>query len=191
MELILASASPRRSELMAQVGWKFRIKATDVAEEISSVLPVAEAVAELALRKARACCVESGLIIGADTVVVLGDQIMGKPGSAVEAREMLATLSGKCHRVITGVAVLNAATGDSWAEAEETMVRFRSLTGEEIEGYVKCGEPLDKAGAYGIQGKGALLVEGIEGCYFNVMGLPLNRLARMLFEAGFEGAYGF
>lgn len=186
MELILASASPRRADLMAQVGWKFKVKPVDVNEELEAGLPVSEAVMGLALRKARASKAEEGLVIGADTVVVLDDRILGKPSSASDAREMLTALSGREHTVITGVALVNAASGEFWVGAEKTRVGFRTLSMEEIDAYIDSGEPMDKAGGYGIQGKGALLVRGIKGCYFNVVGLPLARLAAMLKEANFD-----
>ncbi len=186
----MASASPRRAELLAQAGWDFTVLPVDIEEGFGAG-PVESAVSELALRKARACMAKRGLVIGADTVVVLDGKVLGKPASNEDACEMLAALSGREHRVITGVAVLNTATGAELAEAEETAVRFRALTREEIEAYVRSGEPMDKAGAYGIQGKGALLVEGITGCYFNVVGLPLSRLARMLQRAGFPEVYRF
>ncbi len=186
----MASASPRRAELMVQAGWPFSVQPVDIEEGLGDG-PIQAAVAELALRKARACRAEKGLVVGADTVVVLDGQVLGKPVSSQEAREMLGALSGREHRVITGVAVLNADTGEELAESEETAVRFRNLTVAEIDAYVHSGEPMDKAGAYGIQGKGAMLVEGITGCYFNVVGLPLSRLARMLQTAGFPDTYKF
>jgi septum formation protein len=185
MKLILASASPRRAQLMAQVGWEFTVRPVDIEEKLSPNLPPEEAVKELALGKALAASEKDGLIIGADTIVVLEDKILGKPHSTEEALDMLSSLSGKQHQVITGVAVVNPQTGQHWVDAEKTKVHFRILTKEEILQYIKTEEPMDKAGAYGIQGKGALLVQGIEGCYFNVVGLPLVRLASLLKDAGY------
>ena len=123
--------------------------------------------------------VEDGLVIGADTVVVLGDEILGKPASREEAEEMLACLSGRTHRVVTGLAVVDAGSKRFVLSHETTEVTFRRLTRAEIASYVASGEPMDKAGAYGIQALGSLLVEAIRGCYFNVVGLPLARLAKM------------
>jgi len=126
------------------------------------------------------------LVVGADTVVTLPGRVLGKPSSAAEAREMLEMLSGREHRVVTGVAVVDPAGGRSVAGAEETRVFFRNLTRAEIQAYVESGEPMDKAGAYAVQGLGALLVERIEGCYFNVVGLPLGLLAGLLGEFGYD-----
>jgi len=126
------------------------------------------------------------LVIGADTVVALPGRILGKPSSAADAVKMLELLSGREHRVVTGLAVVDLATGSSEGAAEETRVFFRNLTGHEIRTYVASEEPLDKAGAYAVQGLGALLVERIEGCYFNVVGLPLRRLADLLGGFGYD-----
>jgi len=176
---------------MAQVGWEFTVRPVDVSEELKTGIPPSEAVVELALRKAQACPVTEGLVIAADTLVVLDEQVLGKPASVEDAKAMLLALSGREHKVITGVAVLNAAKGEYLLEAEETGVCFRTLAEEEVEAYIRSGEPMDKAGAYGIQGKGALLVDGITGCYFNVVGLPLTRLAKMLQAFGYSKAFNF
>lgn len=191
MDLILASASPRRAALLAQAGWTFQALPVDIEEDLAKDKPVKLAVMDLALRKARACPVEQGLVIAADTVVVLNGEVLGKPHSAQEAVAMLHSLSGRQHTVITAVAVLNSVTGEYETAAEHTIVYFRSLKDREIEDYVRSGEPVDKAGAYGIQGKGALLVERINGCYNNVVGLPLARLAAMLAKAGYPHTYTY
>ena len=146
-------------------------------------------VEQAALAKAGevAARVGDGLVLGADTVVVVGSDILGKPASPDEAREMLQRLSGVTHRVYTGLALVEVARGEVLRRrtaSEMTCVTFRRLAPEDIAGYVATGEPLDKAGAYGIQGRGAALVERIGGCYFNVVGLPLARLAEMLKEFG-------
>jgi len=191
--IILASASPRRRELLNQIGLSFELFPGAAREEIPAGARPEALARELAERKARAAAsLLAGdevdgplpLIIAADTIVVLGDDILGKPVDAREARVMLARLAGEVHRVITGVALLEPADGGRGerflVEHEETRVKMRPMTPAMIGAYVATGEPLDKAGAYAVQGKGSILVERIEGCYFNVVGLPLARLARML-----------
>ena len=180
-ELILASASPRRAELLQQLGLSFRVMPSDIPEEITGDDPI-RLVKELALQKAHQVggSLGHGLILGADTIVVLGRSILGKPVDAAAAIAMLKKLSGREHLVYTGLALLDVATGRQMVEAVETRVRFRRLQEAEIKAYVVTGEPLDKAGAYGIQGRGAALIESINGCYFNVVGLPLSKLFLML-----------
>lgn len=181
--IILASASPRRAEILNQLGLEFQVIPSDFSEVIpkSSVFPE-ELVTELALHKASdvAGKLERGLVIGADTLVVLGDTIFGKPSNPDEAVKMLAALNGKTHSVYTGLAMIQVSTDRTEIGYSETKVKFRKVTQEEIHSYVATGEPLDKAGAYGIQGKGGVLVEGIEGCYFNVVGLPVSKTVEML-----------
>lgn len=140
----------------------------------------------VALDKARvaACRIETGLVIAADTVVVMGADILGKPGNAPDAQRMLAMLAGKDHRVVSGLVLRDAASGRTETQVVSTKVWFRELTRDEIDAYVATGEPLDKAGAYGIQEKGALLVDRIEGCYYNVVGLPLAVLGELLRRFG-------
>lgn len=182
LPLILASNSPRRKELLRQIGLDFT---TDPADLDESMLPheAPEAYAiRAALDKAQVVAqrTDAGIIIAADTIVVLDDLVLGKPIDSQDAIRMLSMLSGRMHHVITGLALVDAATGKTLTKSEETRVWFRPLTQDEIISYVNTKEPLDKAGAYGIQEKGALLVEKIEGCYFNVVGLPLALLAKML-----------
>ena len=184
--IILASNSPRRKELLQQIGLDFTSGPADVDERmLSNETPEAYAI-RVALDKARVAAgrAKSGIVIGADTIVVLDDTVFGKPADAQDAERMLLSLSGRMHRVITGLAVMDAAKGKILTRASVTRVWFRNITRDEIIAYVKSGEPLDKAGAYGIQEKGALLVERIEGCYFNVVGLPLSLLGEMLSEFG-------
>ena len=182
--IILASNSPRRRELLAQIGLVFTVSPADVDE---SVLP-GEApepyAVRLALDKARSAAMRAGkgIVIAADTIVVAGGAILGKPADAEDARRMLKALSGRQHEVVTGLAVMDAATRRSSARTSVTNVWFRDLSEREINAYVATGEPLDKAGAYGIQERGALMVERIEGCYSNVVGLPLSLLGEMLRE---------
>ena len=188
MNIILASNSPRRRELLGQMGLKdFQVSAPNVDETVEPGLSPAEMVEELSLRKARAAAKKAGpedLVIAADTVVALDGKVLGKPRDREDAFAMLSALSGREHRVYTGVTVLGG--GRAATEHEETAVCFRELAPVEIWGYIATGEPMDKAGAYGIQGVGALLVRGIRGDYCNVVGLPVFRLGRMLREFGIE-----
>ncbi len=186
--LILASQSPRREALLRQVGLDFEVVPSDLEEELPAGMPPAEVAALLALDKARAVASErtEGLVIGADTVVVVDGRILGKPAGPEEARGMLRLLGGREHQVTTGIAVVDAASGRSRSGSVTTAVRFAPLGEEIIDRYVATGEPLDKAGAYGIQGFGALLIAGIEGDYNNVVGLPLRRLAELLGEFGYD-----
>ena len=183
--IILASASPRREQLLFQAGCEFRVIPSGFYEDNAQGLPPDQ----LALVHARAKALDVAvkalpgeLVIGADTVVALGAKVFGKPTDAADAKRMLSELSGKRHVVYTGVAVIQ--DGKTRETVEATAVAIRSLSENEIDAYVATGEPLDKAGAYAIQGMGALLVERIEGCYYNVVGLPLVALARLLSEAG-------
>ena len=181
-QLILASQSPRRRALLRQIGVDdFTVLATDSDESYDPHWSPEELVSRLSARKAAAAAAQAGpdaIVIAADTMVFLDHERLGKPADGDDAFRMLSDLSGREHTVRTGVTVRR---GDlSRTEVEATAVRFRPLTAEEIRRYIATGEPMDKAGAYGIQGLGALLVEGIRGDYFNVMGLPVLRLARML-----------
>ncbi|MBO8158790.1 nucleoside triphosphate pyrophosphatase [Thermosyntropha sp.] len=194
-KIILASESPRRSELLRCIGIDFIKHPASVDEEFYSHENPEEVVKRLASNKAEnvADQYSKGIVVAADTVVVLGRKILGKPADENEAHAMLSMLSGKKHQVITGVCVKDIGKNIKIVEAELTNVYFRTLEEEEIWYYIKTGEPMDKAGAYGIQGLGALLVEKIEGCYFNVVGLPLNRLNKMFKVLGLNilGGEGF
>ena len=187
-EIILASNSPRRRELLGQMGIKdFKVAAPNVDESVEDGLSPAEIVEQLSLRKARAAAKKAGphdLIIAADTVVALDGKVLGKPHSEGEAFAMLSALSGREHHVYTGVTVLRGE--EAVTQHEETAVSFRDVGPEEIRGYIATGEPMDKAGSYGIQGLGALLVSGIRGDYCNVVGLPVFRLGRILGEFGVD-----
>ena len=192
--LVLASASPRRRELLAQAGFTFTVHPAHIPEDpLEGEDPIAY-VTRLAREKAevvfRALSAENNakqesdsepealVVLGADTTVTLDDEILGKPEDAADAARMLRRLSGRTHRVITGVAVVSAQGVEVAAEA--TAVRFLTLSDQEIDAYVATGEPMDKAGAYAIQGLAARWIPRIEGCYFNVVGLPLALVAAML-----------
>lgn len=183
--LILASASPRRAELLSQIGLKFEIYPSCITENTPDKKMSPELVTqELALQKARAVAAHhtEGLVIGADTLVSLGDELLGKPMNTIHAEEMLTHLSGTCHKVVTGIALIDAKLQKEKTWAEVTQVHFRELHHSEIVAYVRTGEASDKAGAYGIQGRGAAFVKRIEGCYFNVVGLPLAGLIEQLMK---------
>ncbi len=185
--IVLASSSPRRRELLSQAGIPFIVVPGGVDEDKVELSGTPGQKAEhLAYLKASdvAKNVEKGLVLGADTLVVCGDEIFGKPADEADARRMLENLSGREHLVITGVALIDAGSGTVQKGFETTKVRFSKLTGQEIQAYINTGEPYGKAGAYAIQGRGALLVESLDGCYFNVVGLPLHRVAGMLKEMG-------
>ncbi len=185
MDIILASQSPRRRELLAQMGLSYRVEAADSDAHMERALPPDKLVEAISAEKAAAVARVEGegpLIIAADTVVVLDGAVLGKPRDEGDARDMLARLSGREHQVYTGFTVRQGQKAVT--RSERTDVRFRALSREEIGAYVATGEPMDKAGAYGIQGLGSLLVEAIRGDYFNVMGLPVCRVGLVLKEFG-------
>lgn len=198
--LILASASPRRRELLAQAGFRFQVRPADVSEDPRPGEDPIAYVVRLAREKAQAVYRESIVqhgaegesaanslaVLGADTTVTIDGQILAKPLDAADAARMLRLLSGRTHRVLTGVALVTAEATEVAAEA--TAVRFLSLTDEEIAAYIATGEPTDKAGAYAIQGRAARWIPRIEGCYFNVVGLPLALVTAMLEARGVRNA---
>lgn len=182
-KIILASQSPRRYVLLKKLIPDFEVLADESEEEKIPHESPEDMVQRLAKNKAMHIAErikEDALILAADTVVAVGNRVLGKPKDQEDAFAMLSALSGKTHQVYTGIAVVDKQTGKRTAEYEVTTVRFRTLEAEEIQAYIQTGEPMDKAGAYGIQEKGALLIEGIEGDYFNVVGLPLCRLGKLL-----------
>ena len=183
MKVILASASPRRRELIENLKIDFEAKTADCVEEVIPGEHPGDTVMRLSATKARWIAEresEPSIVIGADTVVAIDDKILGKPADESEAAEMLRALSGRTHTVYTGITVIGS--GKTVSEYVATDVTFYKLSERQIENYIATGEPMDKAGAYGIQKYGSLLVEGIHGDYFNVVGLPVSRLSRILSE---------
>jgi septum formation protein len=177
-EIILASRSPRRQILLRQIGLRFRVHPSRIRERFNHADSAAKNVTRIAFEKASdvARHYKRGIIIGADTVVVLNGTLFAKPSSPAQARRMLRKLSGKEHAVYTGFALVDAASGASSVDYEKTLVRFRKLGSEEISRYVASGSPMDKAGAYGIQDDfGAVFVEKVNGCFYNVVGFPLPK----------------
>jgi len=181
--LILASRSPRRRKLLAQLGLDFEVHPSDLDENATNHRLPEQLVEQLALEKARTVAARfpEALTLGADTIVVLDGDVLNKPADEAEARAMLRRLSGRTHTVYTGVALVHPASQREVVDYEATQVTFAPLTDAEIDAYVATGSPLDKAGAYGIQDDyGAVFIRRIEGDYYNVVGLPLHRLYRML-----------
>ncbi len=180
MSVVLASASPRRRELLKTAGIAFRVQVSDADERIEPGLSPAEVVMSLARQKAAAVAADcpDETVIGADTVVVFGETILGKPADEADAFRMLRMLSGETHSVYTGVCILRSGAEDCFNVC--TRVTFYPLTDAQIRAYVATGEPMDKAGAYGIQGRGCTLVKEICGDYFNVVGLPVAEVCRRL-----------
>ena len=179
MEVILASQSPRRKELMGLFHIPFTVRVSDADETMAPNLSPAEAVAQVSRRKAEAVSRQvDDVVIAADTIVVLGSQILGKPRDEADASRMLHLLSGRDHQVMTGMTVLR---GDQALVCTEiTDIHFRPLSDREIDAYIRTGEPMDKAGSYGIQGGAALFADRMHGDYYNVMGLPVCRLGQLL-----------
>ncbi|GMV52989.1 MAG: Maf-like protein YhdE [Chlorobi bacterium] len=185
--LVLASQSPRRRQLLTGLGFEFTTVTPSVDEEaVPAVQPFNEYVQTLAVQKARRgleLCAPDSIVIGADTTVVLNNTVLNKPASATDATQMLMSLSGKTHTVYTGLAVINGKTNAEYIGYRSTKVTFRTLLADEIAMYVQGGSPLDKAGGYGIQDDfGAVFVESIHGCYYTVVGLPVELLYALLRE---------
>lgn len=185
--LILASGSPRRKEILEKLGFEFIIQKTDADESYPKGLAVSDIAQHLASVKAATSLANNptDTVIGSDTIVVLEGRVLGKPVDADDARNMLRSLSGKTHKVYTGVCVASAKKTVSFTV--ETDVEFATLNDAEIEEYIASGEPMDKAGAYGIQGLGCRFVRSIKGDYYSVMGLPANRLYEVLKRFNLEG----
>lgn len=187
-EIILASGSPRRKEILENLGLKFRVAPAGIDENLISGEEAPDYALRMAVQKALAVAKtqETGLIIGADTVVSLDGNILGKPKNAAQAKEQLTLLSGREHIVITGLGLVDKEEGRTVSAMVQTIVYFQELTEREIDAYIATGEPLDKAGSYGIQGLGAIFVRRIEGDYFNVVGLPVAKLYSLLNELNFD-----
>ncbi|MGC9490059.1 MAG: Maf family protein [Thermovirgaceae bacterium] len=184
LPVVLASGSPRRKELLKGLGWFFKTDIPNIDESMHPTEQAEEAVVRLAEEKALMVARRhpESLVIAADTIVRLNGLVIGKPSDRREALEMLSMLNGKTHEVLTGVAVFRDQRRASGYE--RTLVEFRNLAHEAIEAYLECNDSFDKAGAYGIQERGSLLVKSIRGCYFNVVGLPLSLMSRLLEDLG-------
>jgi septum formation protein len=189
-KLILASQSPRRAELISRLGLEFDVRPAEIDETyVDNEMP-ADHAERLAREKAATIASReaTSLVVGSDTIVVLGNRVLGKPTSREHAVEMLMQLSGREHEVFTGIAVAHGDRIESGLE--RVTVRFRALTQEQCERYVDTGEPMDKAGSYGIQGYGSAIVEGVEGDYFAVMGLPIVRMLLLIERFGWRYSFG-
>jgi septum formation protein len=184
--IVLASGSPRRRELLHMIGLSFEVAVPSIDETLRPDADPSSFVMNLAMKKALSVAENfpSALLIGADTVVVLDGRVLGKPEDPGDAERMLRALSGRTHTVYTGVALLDAGSGLKSTAFEMSLVTMKELTDTEIRSYVRTGEPMDKAGSYGIQGVGGIFITNIKGCFFNVMGLPVGRLYDMLKEFG-------
>ncbi|MBP5426910.1 MAG: septum formation inhibitor Maf [Clostridiales bacterium] len=186
-KIFLASGSPRRRELLRNIGLKFEVVKSNFDENTVDFERTPQELAEsLAYGKAKnvKSLVDQGIIIGADTLVTLDNKVYGKPRDSKEAFDMLKSLSDKTHEVITGVVLIDTVTNEVLVEHEITKVTFNRLTNEEITAYIKSNDYQGKAGAYGIQNRGAVLIKKVDGCYFNVVGLPIGRVCRMLKDMG-------
>jgi len=189
VRVILASGSPRRRDLLSLIGLPHEVRPADVDESVHDAESPSAHAERLALAKAEAVAAEhpDALVLAADTIVVVDGDILGKPRDEGHARQMLARLSGRSHTVITGVAAAHGSEAHS--DVEQVAVTFRPLSAHDIADYVRTGEPMDKAGAYGIQGYGATIVERIDGDYFAVMGLAIVRLLRLCARLGYSYAF--
>jgi septum formation protein len=187
-KIILASASPRRAELLKQIGVEFEITPSQIEERPHPDEAPGDYITRIARAKVIAVAREhkAGLVIGADTIVVLDGHLLGKPEDEAAAERMLAQLSGRWHAVMTGVALFDIETASEVADCDKTLVKFARLNDREIRWYVQTGEPMDKAGAYGIQGLGGLFVDEIAGNYYNVVGLPIPLVYRLARQLGYS-----
>ena len=192
-KLVLASQSPRRRDLLMRAGYEIRVQSVKVSEIIEQNLNPTEAVSHLATKKAQAAFdqynylnLKDFLVIGADTLVAFGDKILGKPESEAEAAQFLDLLSGQTHQVLTGFCIIEGGTGRKVVEVDQTLVQFKKLSPHEIKAYIKTGEPMDKAGAYGIQGLGGEFVESYRGSWTNVVGLPMEKFESVLKREGWN-----
>jgi len=191
--LVLASSSPRRRQLLGYLGLEFEVMPSDFEEVVDESLTPAEVVVDLAIAKAQEIAARivastrgASVVLGADTVVVLDGRVIGKPASRQQAAEMLTQLSGRCHEVYTGVALVELPGGRVTSAHQVSKVYMRTIAPGEIRAYVETGEPMDKAGAYALQGIGSVFVEKIEGCFTNIIGLPIPLVVQLLRGCGFE-----
>ncbi len=189
--IILASSSPRRKEILEKTGLPFIIDPSNSDEDMTQNLEPKDLAKALSLAKAKDVAKrhKNAIVIGADSIITLNGKVLGKPHTEERAIEMLTELSGSIHSAITGYTIIDTDSGKIVSDAVETKIYFRKLTQDEIKNYVATGKPLDKAGAYAIQGKGALFVEKIEGDYYNIMGLPLSAVVEKLKEFKLQKDY--
>ena len=187
-KLVLASGSPRRAEILASVGWAFTKHIADIDESACSGEGPEDYVLRLACEKAEAVAINypSEIVLGADTTVVIDEQILGKPDDLADARRMLRMLAGNWHEVLTGIAIVQ--TGETVSAIQRTRVKFSPMSEAEIAFLAQRGDPLDKAGAYAVQAQAALFIEGIEGDYWNVVGLPVSLVYKLLMKRGPDGS---
>jgi septum formation protein len=189
-KLILASASPRRKQLLKQIGLEFEVLASNIDEKLNPRLKPLHQVEALSLQKAEATAAmkeaKGALILAADTMVAIGDEILGKPKDEKDAKRMLRKLSGSVHTIVTGFTLLDTTTSKHVTRSVESKVWFKSLSSQEISAYVKTKEPMDKAGAYAIQEIGAIFIEKIEGDFLGAVGLPVYALAKELKKFGIQ-----
>lgn len=180
-KMILASKSPRRKEILAQLGFQLQIESKDV-EEISDKIDIVEQIEEISLKKVMAVAVENPkeFVVGADTVVVIDGKVLGKPKDKEDAKKMLKSLSGRSHEVITAYTLINLEKNIEITESVKSVVYFKEISDKEIEWYIKSEEAMDKAGAYGIQGLGSIFVDKIDGDFFAIMGFPINHFIKTL-----------
>jgi len=189
MKIVLASASPRRKRLLTEISLKFDVVPSNAEESTDlSKMPIEELVQKNALMKARAVTDKfpNALVIGCDTDIFFKGKLVGKPKNEEDAKRILREFSNEWHSIVSGIAIINTETGKEITDFEKTSVKVKKLNEEEIEEYVETGEPLDKAGAYGIQEKGQFLIEKFDGSYSNIVGLPLDKLVERLKEFGVE-----
>lgn len=187
--IILASASPRRQQLLKQIGLNFEVVPSSIDEVIDNTLKPFQVAISLASQKCNDVASQikdDCIVIGADTIVVKDDRMLGKPKNAIDAFDMLSSLKGEWHQVVTGLCLFRTSDKKSICDYEMTKVKIADKSDEFINEYISTKEPFDKAGSYGIQGYGSLLVEKIDGCYFNVMGLPIFKLSCMLDKLGYR-----
>lgn len=191
IKLVLASGSPRRKELLTQLGLSFETIPSNADESLTHSISPEETVQELAFRKAKSIVdrVDHALVIGADTLVVCDQEVLGKPQNKDEAAQMLTRLQGRSHHVVSGIALVEVINGEIKrvdTKTQKTVVWMLPLSQSQINWYIQTGEPLDKAGAYGIQGIGACFIDKIDGCYFNVVGMSLPLLNQMVAQMGYQ-----